>query len=455
MKDFLFRSGVLGMRKTWIPFSLLLLVLLICAWVHRASFGQPLQYRIAQKSHQYILEGTLRNPEEISSLKKIFAAQGTMLKAVEVQVNALLEPRGTLGFLEKIVPFFVSHYQQGRIIYQGGTLLLEGNVESEEVHRKMWQYLKKSPVPVDNQTQIVKPLPISFVIVQQKRHAYSLEGYFSTISQPGRIAGFFHTQKCKAKISSEMIDRRRSDKSDIIGKLEPFVPFFLSKVREGKIVFKDGKLTVSGKVMHQKEVSDVDTFLRGLGIEAENALLLNIKAIRGKKARKKAKKLLKILQKQRSKQAEVKKAEQEVSKDIVAMMDAADGDAAQLRRANKNVRKNLRTLFETEIIEFNAAQTTLTPLGLGTVSKIAVILKAYPEVKVEIAGHTDSDGDEQFNLLLSQGRVNSVKRALMKAGIAKERIRAVGYGESKPLLPNTTETNKQKNRRVEIIVIGA
>jgi len=57
-------------------------------------------------------------------------------------------------------------------------------------------------------------------------------------------------------------------------------------------------------------------------------------------------------------------------------------------------------------------------------------------------------------MLLSQGRVNNVKRALMQEGIDKDRIKAVGYGETKPLVPNTTEENKQKNRRVEIIVVG-
>ena len=57
-------------------------------------------------------------------------------------------------------------------------------------------------------------------------------------------------------------------------------------------------------------------------------------------------------------------------------------------------------------------------------------------------------------MLLSQGRVNNVKRALMQEGIDRNRIKAVGYGETRPLLPNTTRENKQKNRRVEIIVIG-
>ena len=85
---------------------------------------------------------------------------------------------------------------------------------------------------------------------------------------------------------------------------------------------------------------------------------------------------------------------------------------------------------------------------------MAHILKQYPNIKIEIAGHTDSDGSESFNQKLSQSRVETVKGRLISRGVNANRLTAKGYGETKPLVPNTTDENKQKNRRVEIIILG-
>ncbi len=442
------------MRKIWVPLSLLLLLLLTCAWQHRDSFGQPLQYTITQDEGRYQLKGMLHTREAIERLKARFAAYGKVLDTKETQCNALLEPRGSLTLVEKMIPLFVAHYHKGSITYRNAELRLDGTVENETYQREMDALLGQTSLPVKNKTVIVKPPWISFTLSQKRKKQYTLEGEFSSTSQKSRLVTLFRNRKCKIDAIPGGINPDLTDKADILKKLEAFVPFFISKVREGKMVYAEGKLSVYGKVISKKEIETIERYLSTLGIETQNAVLPDIKAIRGKKAKRRAKKLVKVLRQQRAKKAQIKQAEQEVSKDIVAMMDAKAGKPTKIASDNTKVRQNLRTLFETEIIEFNTAQTTLTPLGLGTVSKIAVILKAYPDVKIEIAGHTDSDGDDAFNMLLSQGRVNNVKRALMKEGIDKSRIRAVGYGETKPLLPNTTRKNKQKNRRVEIIVLG-
>ena len=442
------------MRNIWIPLSLLLLLLFTCTWRYGDSFGQPLHYTITQKTDRYYLEGVLHSQEAINRLKTKFAGHGAILDTKKAKTNALLEPRGSLVLVEKIIPAFVSYYHKGNIRYQDTHLVLSGNVENEVQQRETESLLVQRKIPVKNRTMVVKLPEISFMITQQKGRHYVLEGDFSSVVQKSQLITLFQAQKCTLKVVSEEINPQLKNRDKIIGKLEAFIPFFFSKIYDGKIIYQKGKLSIDGKVMHKKEIEHVETYLSKIAIETQNSLVLNIRAIKGKKAKRKAKKLLKALQKQRAKKEEIKRAQQEVSKDIVAMMDARRGKETKSLSDNTNVRKNLRTLFETEIIKFNTAQTTLTPLGLGTVSKITVILKAYPTVKIEIAGHTDSDGDDAFNMLLSQGRVNNVKRALMKEGIVKERIQAVGYGETEPLLPNTNSKNKQKNRRVEIIVIG-
>ncbi len=441
-------------KRVWIPISLLLLLLILCSWQHRHSFDQPMHYRIVPEGGSYALKGVLKSEEEIIRFKKCFAVQDKLLDTMMVETDPLLESRGSVAVVEKILPLFLSQYKDGKIIYEKGRLLLSGKVESQQIKQEIQQLLDKGSVPYRNNTAVVKPQPIHFSIMQQKRKQYRLEGAFAGTKQKEGLVALFSHSKRKLLVDQGDIDPELVDREKILQKLEGFIPFFTTKIQEGRLEYRDGILYVGGKVMWKKRIEEIERLFRKLGIEGENSVTLNIKAIKGRRAKRKAKNLIKVLQKQRAKKEAIKKAEQEVSRDIVTMMETKNGEAQKLEIDNKKVRKNLKTLFETEIIEFNTAKTTLTPLGLGTVSKVAVILKAYPDVKIEIAGHTDSDGDDAFNMLLSQGRVNNVKRALMKEGIAKERINAVGYGETKPLVPNTTQANKQKNRRVEIIVIG-
>ncbi len=118
------------------------------------------------------------------------------------------------------------------------------------------------------------------------------------------------------------------------------------------------------------------------------------------------------------------------------------------------IQKELSQLLEVENIEFKKASDYIALKGQATIAKLATILNKHKGIVVEIGGHTDADGDDELNLRLSQNRVNSVKKELVKLGIDPKRIVAIGYGESRPLFSNTNTTNKQKNRRVEFIVIG-
>jgi len=78
-------------------------------------------------------------------------------------------------------------------------------------------------------------------------------------------------------------------------------------------------------------------------------------------------------------------------------------------------------------------------------------LEAYPDVKVEIGGHTDDQGSNDYNLALSYDRAKSVVAYLVMRGISQDRLVARGYGEDKPMVPNTTAEGRAKNRRVEVV----
>lgn len=103
-------------------------------------------------------------------------------------------------------------------------------------------------------------------------------------------------------------------------------------------------------------------------------------------------------------------------------------------------------------IYFDVNKDIVKPESYGTLKGIADVLKENPDVKVKIVGHTDSDGADAANLDLSKRRGASVKAELVKNfGIEASRLESDGLGETKPVSPNDTPSNKAMNRRVEFI----
>jgi outer membrane protein OmpA-like peptidoglycan-associated protein len=84
---------------------------------------------------------------------------------------------------------------------------------------------------------------------------------------------------------------------------------------------------------------------------------------------------------------------------------------------------------------------------------VVELMTEYPNMVVEVAGHTDNTGTAEHNMALSTERARSVLKYLVDKGIEKKRIVAVGYGMSKPLASNDTEEGKQSNRRTEFKIV--
>lgn len=103
-------------------------------------------------------------------------------------------------------------------------------------------------------------------------------------------------------------------------------------------------------------------------------------------------------------------------------------------------------------IYFHFGTTVLKPESAGSLDKVVAFFKANSNIRFEIAGHTDDEGAEDYNLTLSLGRAQAVVDYLVKAGVDSTRISAQGYGESKPIDKGITKAAKAKNRRVEFIV---
>jgi OOP family OmpA-OmpF porin len=102
--------------------------------------------------------------------------------------------------------------------------------------------------------------------------------------------------------------------------------------------------------------------------------------------------------------------------------------------------------------ELNSAQ--LTPSASETLRRVADALRGEPNLRAEIAGHTDSSGADDYNLRLSQERANSVLQFLVAQGIERNRLEARGYGEGRPVADNTSAAGRERNRRVEFQVLN-
>ncbi len=104
-------------------------------------------------------------------------------------------------------------------------------------------------------------------------------------------------------------------------------------------------------------------------------------------------------------------------------------------------------------INFDSGKFDLKPNSTGPLKGVIADMKKNPNLVIEIAGHTDSDGSEASNITLSRNRANAVRTFLVKGGIAPERVIAKGYGPKEPIADNKTPAGKAQNRRIEMRVI--
>jgi len=104
-------------------------------------------------------------------------------------------------------------------------------------------------------------------------------------------------------------------------------------------------------------------------------------------------------------------------------------------------------------IFFEFAKATLTEESSHELDRILPYFEKFPELKIELSGHTDAIGSDAANQILSEDRANSVREYLIRKGVRIDKIEAVGYGESVPVATNETDEGRQLNRRVEFTVI--
>jgi OmpA-OmpF porin, OOP family len=143
-----------------------------------------------------------------------------------------------------------------------------------------------------------------------------------------------------------------------------------------------------------------------------------------------------------------------------AEREAADVKRVAIQAAEQQVKVKAASACEGDLrnannagyVQFERASDVLLRQSLPTVRKLAQIAIKCENVLIEIEGHTDSEGIPERNQPLSERRAQSVVTFLVDEGVSADRIKAIGYGDTKPIAPNDTAENRAKNRRIEFTV---
>ncbi|WP_422370411.1 OmpA family protein [Hoeflea sp.] len=121
------------------------------------------------------------------------------------------------------------------------------------------------------------------------------------------------------------------------------------------------------------------------------------------------------------------------------------GTGVSVTRVGNNIVLNMPSN-----ITFDTDQSAVKPQFYPTLNSVALVLQKFNRSLVDVAGHTDSTGSDQYNLTLSQQRAQSVASYLVSQGNDPRRFYTQGFGESRPIADNSTEAGRAANRRVEI-----
>jgi len=138
---------------------------------------------------------------------------------------------------------------------------------------------------------------------------------------------------------------------------------------------------------------------------------------------------------------------------VGAYMDAQQEKIARIpgttvERVDENT---LLVHFENDVL-FAVNSSALDSDGRATLDDVAQVLNEYAKTAVVVQGHTDSTGSEQLNQELSERRAGSVRGYLVNRGVDPDRLAAIGYGETYPVASNDSESGRQQNRRVDVLL---
>jgi len=495
------------MKKIWPWLLLLLLLILLCIWTKKDSIYQNtlteiprntpkiltknvphyINYQIQQLDGMYVLDGNLTNETQQNILNDAITSASATLKLGKVTEDNTLIDRQSIPLLHNILPHFIKYYKMGKIVYKDNLLEVYGNVSDPKQQEEMKKLLQKSTLSTRDYSHVVASIPIDFIIIKDGSNI-DFRGTFEKQEQINTLYSVLPSRTSLAHVSQGTY---RIDNGAVLASSK-ILPLVMKTYSNSELSYREGKLYLSGMVDKDEDLKRMEYLLAQLNIPVVNHTIINpviqakikrLSEIQKEKENKLAQEKANRIAEEKAikdkaqatlnakKEQEAKALAQQIAQQKIKEQEALERERARLDLAReraqlqavqalnqentiKNAKKDISELLSLGNIEFQVAKTSLTEQGKQTLDKLATVLSKYPDIDLEIAGHTDSDGSAIFNQKLSQSRVDTVKEHLVIKGIPAQRLTAKGYGESNPLVPNTSNANKQKNRRVELNIQG-
>ncbi len=269
--------------------------------------------------------------------------------------------------------------------------------------------------PIQKITQTDKVKDISLKIVKDKK-LVKISGVFASKEALNNLESKYQKVSTNVKKGMIIIDEDAKN-SKIIALVSNLAKDF-SNFKSGSLEYSNKKLMISGVVDDKKILQNINDIISKIdGVDVENSVVL-------------------------------KQTKQEQSKEI-------QKDNKPKTTSIKTAQAKIDNLLKLKKVEFIYGKDVLRKRSKKIIDQVYNILKEHKNIKIEIGGHTDSDGSLKNNQILSKKRANAIKHYLIaKGNINSSRLKTVGYGEGKPLVKNDSIKNKQINRRVEFKVIG-
>lgn len=411
---------------------LLLLLMILCAWCHSGDIAENrvksqtptsnvVTPVIAQKSIDFHLKkdkdslelsGNFSDKENVAKLQK--ALNSPSLNDLS-KVNETRVPNPeVIALCEELMPLFETKYTQGSISYQNEQLNIEGSVSSESDKEAINTLLSNSTVKSVNHTKVhfIPTEPIKFKIDKQNG-LLALQGIFQASHEAQGLVDALNNTDLKERIE---VNEALIPNEHILLLTQELIKPFNTHYKNGFIKYENKVLTLNGTLESKEIATEIEALLEASGLDYVNqTLVVETKEIVDIKPNP-----LPVITKEEAKVIEVQ----------------------------------IQKIIDFENINFEVNKATISEKSHTTIENIATVLKKNTAVHVEIAGHTDNTGNETHNLTLSQKRVDSVKQQLVNSGVDASRLKAIGYGQTEPLVSNDTQENRRLNRRVEFKVIG-
>lgn len=391
---------------------------------------EPITFVIEKEQQQMSMEGTFTSLMQIEKLQNTIEVPGIEYRGKKLLKNVHLEGEEIVERVIGILPSFMQKCSRGQITYRNGTLEISGEVPSLADKQALDAFLaehlglthyvnavsvvppreiQKTQTPPTEAVKAPEPSapepPIVFDLVKKGSH-FQLDGLFGSQEQITAIKEALLDQGALYDAGTLQTEEGR-DGDRVVALVQKLIPHFVSQYIRGSIRYRDGQLAIEGAVPE---------------LNAKNATLRLLAANAGG-----------------------------VAYEDRTVVEAIDQPTAEEKQG---FLEEVGSILREAKITFRSGSAQLTDEGLAVVERIGKIMIAHPAIRVEIGGHTDSDGDDASNMTLSQKRVDNVRKALIRQGIDPYRLRSKGYGETAPIAPNDTAENKAKNRRVEFKILG-